>query len=88
MLVGSFILFLGNHKEQVGATRALHVSNQLLSFFFSFFLSFFLSADLPPPRPLPPTVCMPSLSLSLFLRLKICALLDIYIGDEQFLSFA
>jgi hypothetical protein len=24
---------------------------------------------------------MPSLSLSLFLRLKICALLDIYIGD-------
>ena len=45
---------------------------QLLSFFF---LSFCRSA------PLPSTACMPSLSLSLFLQLKICALLDIYIGD-------
>ncbi len=85
---------------QVGATRALHVSNPLFLFVsvfsslslplprlllsaLSFFFSFFLSADLPP-APLPPTVCMPSLSLSLFLRLKICALLDIYIGDTMF----
>jgi len=31
---------------------------------------------------------MPSLSLSLFLRLKICALLDIYIGDISKIFYA
>ncbi len=44
---------------------------QLLSFFLSFC------------RSAPPTACMPSLSLSLFLRLKICALLDFYYIDFE-----
>ncbi len=85
-----------SYIEQVGATRALHVSNPFFLFVSVFsslslplprlllsaliYLSFFLSANLPHPRP--PTACMPSLSLSLFLRLKICAPLDIYIGDK------
>jgi hypothetical protein len=57
----------GFYRKQVGATRALHVSNPFfLSVFaqvviFSAVISFFLSLSL-------------SLSLSLFLRLKIFAL--------------
>jgi hypothetical protein len=91
---------LYKHNKQVGTTRALHVSNPFFLFvpvFSSLSLSFPLCLCLCPGcycqllsfflsfcRSAPPTAYMPSLSLSLFLRLKICALLDFYYIDDSF----